>query len=223
MIVIHRGKEPDRLLKYRKSSPQACYEELPREVRDDIRRQLWEEQGGLCAYCMRQIRRPEDTRIEHFDARHPKDGEYDPADTLNFKRMLGVCYGNSIWPGTKEEDKTCDAHRKNTPLTVNPYHVNSIRKIRYTPDGLITSADKDIREDVHKTLNLNCPASSLPENRKRVLIQTKVEIRKICKNKSHETYLSVLNKLHKRYTEQRCLSPYCGIVIAWLEKELKIN
>ena len=31
MILIQRGKEPDSLLKYRKSFPEACYEELPAE------------------------------------------------------------------------------------------------------------------------------------------------------------------------------------------------
>lgn len=223
MIWIRRGKEPDSLLKYRKSSPQACYEELPKEAADDIRTQMWEEQRGLCAYCMRQIKHPKDVRIEHYSARHPEDGGYDSADTLDFKTMLGVCYGNSIQPGTKREDRTCDAHRGNIPLTVNPYNVYSIRKISYTSDGTITSADDEIRKDVQETLNLNCSASSLPENRKRVLLQMKVEIQKFCKNRSHEVYLSVLHKMYRRYTEQRELSPYCGIVIAWLEKELRIN
>lgn len=222
MIVIHRGKEPNSLLKYRKSSPQACYEELPKEVGSDIRSQLWEEQGGLCAYCMRQIRHPQDVRIEHYSARHSEDGAYDPASTLDFKSMLGVCYGNSIWPGTKKEDRTCDAHRGNVPLTINPYSVYSIRKISYTTDGYITSEDEKIRTDLQDTLNLNCHASSLPENRKRVLLRTKIEIQRLCKHKSHEAYLSILDKLYKRYTEQRNLSPYCGITIAWLEKELGI-
>ena len=36
MIVIHRGKEPSSLLKYRKSSTDACYEELPKEALDYI-------------------------------------------------------------------------------------------------------------------------------------------------------------------------------------------
>lgn len=223
MILIQRGKEPDSLLKYRKSSQQACYEELPGEAGYDIRRQMWEEQGGLCAYCMRQIKRPEDVRIEHYNARHSVNREYNPTDTLDFKKMLGVCYGNSIWPGTPKEDRTCDAHRGNIPLTVNPYNVYSIRKICYTSDGYITSEDEEIRKDVQETLNLNCHASSLPENRKRVLLQTKMEIRNLCKNKSHEVYLAILNKLYRRYTKERNLSPYCGITIAWLEKELGIH
>lgn len=172
---------------------------------------------------MRQIREPKDVRIEHYNARHPESGPYDPSGTLDFKNMLGVCYGNSIQPGTKMEDRTCDAHRGNIPLTVNPYNIYSIRKISYTCDGYITSEDEEIRKDVQETLNLNCRTSSLPENRKSVLLQTKAEIRKLCKNKSHDVYLSVLNKLYSNYTEKKLLTPYCGIAIAWLEKELGIR
>ena len=115
--------------------------------------------------CVR-LKPPEDVRIEHYSARHPKSGTYHAANTLDYKSMLGVCYGNSLHPGIKVEDKTCDAHRGNIPLTVDPRDIYSIRKIRYTLDGYITSNDKGIRTDVEDTLNLNCKASSLPENKK---------------------------------------------------------
>lgn len=222
MILIRRGKEPESLLRYRKSSPEACYEDLPAEPRKDIREQMWAEQKGLCAYCMCRINSPKDIRIEHYVARNPEDGEYDAASTLDFKNMLGVCYGNSLWPGMEEEDKTCDAHRRNVPLTVNPYDVTSIRKISYTTEGYITSDDENIKTDVNDTLNLNCESRSLPKNRKAVLLQVKKEIGILCRNKSRQSYLEVLEKYYKRYTEQGALIPYCGIVIAWLEKELKI-
>lgn len=222
MIVIQRGKEPDSLLQYRKSSPAACYEELPAEQRGDIRKQMWEEQGGLCAYCMRRIKSPKDVRIEHYQARHPLEGHYIKAETLNYKLMLGVCYGNSIGRNVKKESLTCDAHRGNKRLSVNPYDIHSIRKIKYTSDGFITSDDKGIREDVEETLNLNCSASSLPENRKNVLLEAKRRIYDICKGKDHDAYLAILEKIYKGYIEKRQLTPYCGIVISWLEKQLKI-
>lgn len=222
MILIQRGKEPDSLLQYRKSEPNACYEELPKIPRDDIRKQMWEEQRHLCAYCMRKINSPEYMRIEHYNARNPEDGEYDAKETLNFKKMLGVCYGNSFERGVKENDTTCDAHKKNTPLTVNPYRAESVRRIRYTTDGYITSDDLEIKRDVEETLNLNCKASSLPETRKRVLLQAKAEIIKMCGHKNHMAYLEILNKVYEKYMKERALIPYCGITIAWLEKELGI-
>ena len=132
MIVVKRGKEPNSLLKFRKENPDADYEtDIPTEVSKDIREQMWEEQRGLCAYCMKKIKNSSVMRIEHCRARHPQDEqEHDKKATLDFKWMLGVCYGNSLVRGVKSEDKTCDAHRGNTELTVNPFDEMSVRKIK---------------------------------------------------------------------------------------------
>lgn len=98
MIVIKRGKEPNSLLKFRKENPDADYEsDMPTDVLKDIREQMWEEQRCLCAYCMKKIDTPSVVRIEHCRPRHPKDEqEHDKKATLDFKWMLGVCYGNSL-------------------------------------------------------------------------------------------------------------------------------
>ena len=60
--------------------------------------------------------------MEHCKPRHPQDEiEHDKKATLEFKWMLGVCYGNSIEKGVKPEDTTCDAHKGNAELTINPF------------------------------------------------------------------------------------------------------
>ena len=57
MIVVKRGKEPNSLLKFRKENPDADYEtDMPTDVLKDIREQMWKEQSGLCAYCMKRIK-----------------------------------------------------------------------------------------------------------------------------------------------------------------------
>ena len=68
MIVIKRGKEPNSLLKFRKENPDADYEtDMPTDVLKDIREQMWEEQRGLCAYCMKKIEAPSVVRIAGRD------------------------------------------------------------------------------------------------------------------------------------------------------------
>lgn len=137
---------------------------------------MWEEQRGLCAYCMKKIETPSVVRIEHCRPRHPEDEqEHDKKATLDFKWMLGVCYGNSLQKGVKREDTTCDAHRGNTELTVNPFDELSVGKIKYKADGSIYSDDAEINKDVTETLNLNCQALSLPQTRKNVLMAEKTE------------------------------------------------
>ena len=162
--------------------------------------------------------------MEHCKPRHPQDEiEHDKKATLEFKWMLGVCYGNSIEKGVKPEDTTCDAHKGNAELTINPFDELSVRKIKYKADGSIYSDDADINEDVTEILNLNCEAISLPETRKNVLNVLKNEIVEKCKGKSHDAYIRELERIYDRLVYQRNLTPYCGIIISWLEEKLKIS
>ena len=146
MIVVRREKEQNSLLQFRKQYPDADYEtDIPTNVLKDIREQMWEEKRHLCAYCMRKIDSPVMERIEHCRPRHPQDEvEHDKKATLDFKWMLGVCYGNSLTKGVNPEDTTCDAHRGNTELAINPFDELSVRKIKYKANGSIYSDDESI-------------------------------------------------------------------------------
>ncbi|MDO4292486.1 MAG: hypothetical protein Q4C65_04550 [Eubacteriales bacterium] len=225
MIVVKRGKEPNSLLEFRKQNPDADYEtHISSEALKDIREQMWEEQRGLCAYCMKQISDPRDVRIEHCRPRHPQNEQkHDKKATLDFKWMLGVCYGNSLVRGVKQEEKTCDAHRGNTELTVNPFDERSVRKIKYKADGSIYSDDAEINKDVTETLNLNCEALSLPQTRKSVLMAEKTRIMRKCRGKAHDAYMRELERTYVSLVQERNLTPYCGIIISWLEEKLKIS
>lgn len=225
MIVIQRGKEPNSLLEFRKQNSDADYEtDIPTNVLKDIRQQMWEEQRQLCAYCMKRIDSPSVMRIEHCRPRHPQDEEeYDKKATLDFKWMLGVCYGNSLVKGVKPEDMTCDAHRGNTELSINPFDKMSVRKIKYKADGSIYSEDAEINRDVTETLNLNCQAISLPQTRKNVLAAEQSRIMKKCKGKSQDAFKRELERTYASLVQERNLTPYCGIIISWLESKLKIS
>ena len=225
MIVVRRGKEPNSLLQFRKHYPDADYEtDMPSNVLKDVREQMWEEQRHLCAYCMRKIDSPVMERIEHCRPRHPHDEvEHDKKATLDFKWMLGVCYGNSLVRGVKPEDKTCDAHRGNKELTINPFDEMSVRKIKYRADGSIYSEDAEINKDVTETLNLNCQALSLPQTRKKVLMAEKNRIMKKCEGKSQDAFMRELKRTYESLVQERNLTPYCGIIISWLESKLKIS
>ena len=191
MIVVKRGKEPNSLLKFRKENPDADYEtDMPTDVLKDIREQMWKEQSGLCAYCMKRIKEPGVVRIEHCRPRHPQDEkEHDRKATLDFKWMLGV----------------------------------SVRKIKYKTDGSIYSDDVEINKDVTETLNLNCEALSLPQIRKNVLMTVQDRITKKCKGKSQDAFMRELERTYASLVQERKLTPYCGIIISWLESKLKIS
>lgn len=72
-------------------------------------------------------------------------------------------------------------------------------------------------------LNLNCQALSLPQTRKNVLMAEKNRIVRKCKGKGHDAYIRELERTYARLVEERNLTPYCGIIISWLESKLKIS
>lgn len=163
-------------------------------------------------------------RIEHCRPRHPQNEEkHDKKATLDFKWMLGVCYGNSLKKGVKPENTTCDAHRGNTELSINPFDEKAVRKIKYRADGSIYSDDVKINNDVTETLNLNFQAISLPQTRKNVLLAEKRRIMEKCKGKSQDAFMRELERTYASLVQERNLTPYCGIIISWLESKLKIS
>lgn len=221
MIKITKIREPRELKKYR-TQPGAAYIAMDRSVKEAVLNSLLNEQGHLCAYCMRRI--PETRKlptgipkitIEHWFPQNPTDGQ-DLGQDLDYRNMFVVCSGNRGC-GT-EKDLTCDAKRKNAALKVNPRDANTLATIRYGADGTIKSSDPVIDEDLNKRLNLNCQAISLPETRRRVLNELLFDIKK--NHPTGDIRLYCRRKLEQLTEPSDYKKPYVGILIEWLERHV---
>lgn len=219
MIEIKKGREPDKLLHYRQQDD-ASYEQMDKEVKEELLEKLLEEQGHICAYCMRRI--PEKralpngvplVTIEHWYPRNPESKE-DIGQGLNYRNMFAVCSGNRGC-GNKE-GMTCDARRGNEPIKVNPCNADTLRGITYTSSGRIQSSDSEIDEDINERLNLNSESISLPENRKQVLQALIDDARKNHGTGDISGYCR--RKLEQIRDAGDPKIPYVGIMIWWLEK-----
>lgn len=51
----------------------------------------------------------------------------------------------------------------------------------------------------------------------------KDRIIKKCKGKTREAYIRELERTYVSLVQGRNLTPYCGIIISWLESKLKIS
>ena len=214
MRVIKKGKEPKSLTKYKKQK-NAYYEGLSREEKSDIRSSLLKEQGYLCAYCMSRISEDKMT-IEHYKSQ----SSINEKEALDYTNMLGVCMGNR---GAGSIGKfTCDAHRGNEKLTVNPFDEASIDLIEYDNEGRIYSNNKYIDRDLNETLNLNCEEVLLKLNRKRTLEALKKYLYQL---KARGTWKKeFLEKIRKQYElpdENGELYPYSGVILYYLNKRIK--
>ncbi|MCL2124494.1 MAG: hypothetical protein FWH33_00705 [Oscillospiraceae bacterium] len=210
MIYIKKGKEPQSLMQYRLSTPNASYDGLGIAIMDDIRSELLREQGAICAYCMSRIKK-DTINIEHHIAQSPK-GEDNSSD-IDYKNMLGVCPGNE---GNPYRMQTCDRHRRNRPLTVNPTIKPIVDTILYTSDGFIKSTNSVINNDLNDTLNLNF--NILVSNRKSALDTLKKELVKL---KPTNTWKTLAQQYIKKLDEAEEKAPYCGILLWYLRSKVK--
>lgn len=215
MFYIVKGHEPNSLIKYKKE-PYAYYDGY--KNKNDVRENLLKEQGYLCAYCMRRIESVEDVTIEHYIPQSELKVLGDRA-ALDYRIMLGVCKRNR---NCEKKYQTCDAHRNNEPLTVNPWNENSISLIQYQQGtGIIYSDNSEINKDLNDTLNLNCTESRLPENRKAALDSLKEFL---IKKKSSGTWSSsMLENIEKIYADkdgEGKYKEYVGILLWYIRQRI---
>lgn len=211
MIFIQKGNEPISLTKYRKR-PYAYFDGCNK---DDIRDRLLKEQGYLCAYCMRRIDK-EHMKIEHW---YPED-KLTEEGKLNYGNMLGACAGHI--DGQKGKEDTCDTHKGNALITVDPRDRNTLNKIKYrSKSGEIYSEDPVIQEDLNQILNLNSQGHRLPQNRKAKLNSVINELnRKIPKGIWSKQKLEVFITKYSEPDKDGRKNEYLGIILWYLDKKI---
>lgn len=214
MIEIKKKKAPRELIEYRRTE-NAAYGNMPTELKQNVLESLMKEQGYLCAYCMSKIpqeKKSPPVTIEHWEAQSNTSAD----KALDYRNMLAVCNGNRGCGDKK--NTTCDTHRGNTPLIINPLKPSTLRCIQYKSNGIIFSEDSDIDNDLNKTLNLNCSQSGLVENRQKALQTMLTKI----KNKTGTSdFIRYCEKELENFQSQTQKTPYVGILIWWLKKRIR--
>ncbi|MDD2814180.1 MAG: hypothetical protein PHP00_00350 [Thiotrichaceae bacterium] len=224
---MSKQKAPNSLTEYKKqakvTSKDATYNNLPTEIKDEIRSQLAVEQGYLCAYCMQRIKNDgQKTKIEHWYSQ----ADYSSEESLDYKNMLLVCRGNE---GHVPEEQHCDTKRSslydqklrcNPELHCNPSkreHKHLLNTLSYEGDGTIKSSNTVLDNDLNKVLGLNC--TDLIDNRKGTLNALK----KILDRKDGKRTPIEIQKLLDTWQQKDRTGKYrayCGVAIYYLRKKL---
>lgn len=206
MILIRKRSIPPSLVRYKRTI-NASFDSLPKGVKDKIRISLLEEQGYICAYCMRKLRDDSSqVKIEHYIAR-TEDNE------LDYKNLLAVCKGNE---GESLENQTCDTRKGNREIKINPQKSRDILTVSYTNDGKIKSTNEYYQKDFDDRLNLN-GSLGLMALRKSALDSLK---RKLYERRTHLTR-ETIEKIYNKYLEVSVKESYVGIFLWYLQKKLK--
>lgn len=147
MRRVEKGTEPDTVRDTRLSATtnlstgptaRSAFDQVDKEL---VRERLAGEQGQLCVFCMRPIRRA--TKIAH---RRPI--AVAPELALTWTNLFAACSGGELGA-----HRTCDTAQGDTDLVVDPTSQSSMASIRYEArpprSGLfITSTDPAVRAEV---------------------------------------------------------------------------
>ena len=182
MRTLRKTKPEPSCLKSYRETPGADWSSVHGESRAELRKQLWRDQQGLCAYCQSRIgpstgpdtdtdtdtdeafaKLAESTMtIEHFAAR-----SVDASKTFVWENLLGSC------KGTSNGDDHCDKYRGAKPLPLHPCIVVKLEShFRYTKTGEIkvteTLSEAQRRDAQAMIANLHLNARTLMRNRAEV-------------------------------------------------------
>lgn len=219
--IIKNSSEPTALKQYR-STPGADYENMPTDVKDIIRNALYQEQGGICCYCMKQITLDYgNTKIEHFKPRNIYNGKDGKENLkLNYNNLLLACKGEEM-DSYNNKVSCCDSKKGDSELLfVNPLNNDIESKFYYTRSGEITSHDENIKNEIKNILNLN--NQTLKNLRKKVYEYIKHKINKAELQK--KCSLGFLNNLHKFWYDadkNGLFKPFCMVAVYVIRKKIK--
>ncbi len=209
MRNIAKGTEPSCLTKHR-GTPHASYDNLPTGCKDELKRRMWKEQGGLCCYCMSRVT-AESGHIEHW---HPQSRSRDEGDKreLEYANLLLACDG-----GANGGYLHCDASKGSKLLKFNPanprHDVES--RIQYFLDGRIEChGDVEFNGQLHDVLHLNAP----------YLIAARKKVIEVAQKFMRRCGLSELNQMKRKFSQPGNddeLPQYCMVVIYFIEKQIR--
>jgi uncharacterized protein (TIGR02646 family) len=224
---VIKTKEPRSLTHYRASiSKQDLeslekYENAPKNVLDDLRQHLLEEQGYICCYCMSRIDYPY-IKIEHFQPRSVYREKQ-----LDYSNLFVSCCGKKInkslfydckTPKKKylEKDLYCDTKKGKQELNHIKLLINIQSSLEYKKDGFIYSTNTNIDKELDEVLNLNY--ETLKTNREDALKQFICELKKTAWTIPN---LKLMLEKYKNKNSKGKYRPYCEMIVYFINKKLK--
>lgn len=149
MKKIDKNPEPQEWIEYR-NTPGVKYEPIRA-----LRMALYDEQGGICAYCNRRLMDEHDRTkqttnvVEHVI---PRNGEWaDSNMEMTYSNMVLCCSGKA------ENEMFCDESKGSRRTHFSPVENLIFPTLRFYSSGKIASTNDNYQSDIDKVLNLNNP------------------------------------------------------------------
>lgn len=205
MRKITKHKEPKKWTEYRQT-PGVEYQSIP-----ELREALLQEQGYICAYCMRRIPVRDENSSESYRIDHILSRTNHPELQLKYTNMVVCC------PGAINNDFHCDKRKGENNITFDLFNDHFFTTLSYSSkDGTVKSSDAEYNRQINELLNLN--NALLKDNRLRVLQGVIVYL-----NNKGWTKSNIRNQIENWSSKDSTgrFKPYHGIVLWFLTKKLR--
>lgn len=211
MRKITKKSEPKEWTKYR-LTPGVKY-----QAKDFLRNSLLEEQGFICAYCMRRIPSKDENSNELSRIEHLKSQNKYPEKQLDYSNMVVCC------PGAIDHNYHCDKSKGDFDVSFDLFSDQFISTILYrSKTGEIYSTNEKYSFEMNDVLNLN--NRLLMRNRKAALDGVIKVLKKKGWTKTNITvFLKIWNNKRKNNKKGWEYLEYCGIVVWFLKQKLRTN
>jgi uncharacterized protein (TIGR02646 family) len=230
MKHIKKQKEPQTLTDKRNTDG-SIYDSPQKDWQDA----LLEEQGHICAYCMRRISLDRKNGKPCIEIEHYRSRKLHPELSLRWENMIGVCNGDTVSEGHCDKAKGKNdykgvfvqgkANGKVKLNILNPLEINKSEKIiTYSSFGEILPNLEDnesqnrIVEDLDCILNLN--NEKLREYRAEAIASATRNLMK--KYPTGDWTIKQVDeeiKIWKGKDKDGKYKPFCQAAIWWLEKK----
>jgi uncharacterized protein (TIGR02646 family) len=211
MVTIEKGQAPKAWIEKRTTPGFTGFEST-----EELKTALLDEQGHICAYCMRRIPTSDPNMDAQSRVEHIKPRSKYPDLQLDYNNLVICCPGNIV------NQPHCDHSKGDELISFDLFSSQLEDSITYSKfDGTIQSGNETWDKELNDVLNLNHPM--LKANRKQMLdgVITTLNIKK---DKStgwpHKAMQTELNRWQNRDKTGKRLA-FAGIVIAFLKKRLR--
>lgn len=224
MKQIHKTSEPFTLKQYRSSITKEhledsnIYEDFKAKTKEgcidsekgNLRKQLLEEQGYICCYCMSPIS-CKNSKIEHY-----KPQTKYRSLQIDYQNLFVSCQGGE---GLRKKEQFCDTYKGEDELHSIDLLQSIEHSIGYQNEKrryiCIVSDNSQIDSEINSVLNLN--AKILKENRYQEYnrVKQKLQQQNFSAKSIKETIKYYSQKHNGKY------EPYAPMIIYFLTKKLK--
>jgi uncharacterized protein (TIGR02646 family) len=175
------------------------------DLKDLLRRSLFDEQHGLCAYCMSKLVLPTKYSLTRVTIEHYKALSQSRSTVFDYSNLLLVCDGGQHADSAESKKNVvcCDKSRGDEKLYIDPKNQEHIKHLHYTNEGIIyyVNPQDDYENQIKQNINIHLQLNGRWD---RINDVSKGDTKTELKKKRKSAFRKAHNELDRLRSEGKC-------------------